>query len=133
MRGERDRTLQPDGSEPADTGLLGAGTMVDHFCVMRLLGRGGMGEVYLARDTKLGRKVALKLIRSEVETRPDALQRFLFEARATARFSHPHIVTIFAVGEHGGSPYVALEYLEGQTLRERLAEGRPGTSSSASP
>src|SRR5512139_2423249 len=126
MRGENDTTLAPDGTEPPGDGLLGAGTMVDHFCIMRPLGRGGFGEVYLARDTKLGRKVALKLIRAEVETRPEALQRFLFEARATARFSHPHILTIFGVGEHAGSPYVALEYLEGQTLRERLSEELPG-------
>ncbi|MBI5478985.1 MAG: serine/threonine protein kinase [Deltaproteobacteria bacterium] len=85
-----------------------------------------MGEVYLARDTRLGRKVALKVVSAESLRRPDARERFLFEARATARFSHPHIVTVFAVGEFEGSPYVALEYLEGQSLSQRLAEGRPG-------
>ena len=91
---------------------------------MRLLGRGGMGEVYLARDTKLGRKVALKVVRSESLGTPRTRQRFLHEARMTARFNHPHIVTIHAVGEFDGRPYVALEYLEGQTLRDRMAERR---------
>ncbi len=98
---------------------------VDHFRVMRLLGEGSHGAVYLARDTKLGRKVALKVIK------PGALSerargRFLEEARTTARFSHPHIVTIYEVGEHRGAPYVALEHLDGQTLRQRLREEPPG-------
>ena len=105
--------------------LIAAGTQVDHFRVMRLLGQGGMAQVYLARDTKLGRKVALKVIRPVALGSQDSIARFLFEARATARFNHPHIVTIFAVGEYEGRPYVALEYLEGQTLKERLEEGAP--------
>ncbi len=100
--------------------VIQPGTMVDHFKVLRLLGRGGMGEVYLARDTKLGRRVALKVVhRKRIGTR-EAVERFLFEARTTARFSHPHIVTIYGVGEADDQPYVALEYLEGRTLRERL-------------
>ncbi len=79
-----------------------------------------MGEVYLARDTKLGRKVALKMVRPEHFGSPRAKERFIGEARMTARLSHPHIVTIHAVGEHDGMPYVALEYLEGQTLGQRM-------------
>ncbi len=102
----------------------GSGKMIDHFKIMRLLGQGGMGEVFLARDTKLGRKVALKLLRPRLAASGKALERLLFEARATARFNHPHIVTIHAVGEHEGRPYLALEYLEGQNLRERAAERR---------
>jgi WD40 repeat protein/serine/threonine protein kinase len=86
-----------------------------------------MAQVYLARDTKLGRKVALKVIQPEALGSQDAIDRFLFEARATARFNHPHIVTIYFVGDHQGRPYVALEYLEGQTLRMRSAEARPST------
>jgi serine/threonine protein kinase len=104
---------------------LDPGAMVDHFKVVRLLGKGGFGEVFLARDTRLGRKVALKVINREHLDSEEALQRFLFEARATARFNHPHIVTVYAVGESGGVPYVALEYLEGQTLRERMREQPP--------
>ncbi len=105
--------------------LLSPDDLVDHFRIMRPLGRGGMAEVYLARDTKLGRKVALKVVKPEALGSKEAIERFLFEARATARFNHPHIVTIYAVGEADGRPYVALEYLEGQSLRERLEEERP--------
>jgi serine/threonine protein kinase len=79
--------------------LLSQGEAVDHYEVGRFLGRGGMGEVYLARDTKLGRKVALKLVHAAALGREDAVERFLHEARTTAQFSHPHIVTIYAVGE----------------------------------
>ncbi len=100
--------------------------MVDHFRVLRLLGRGGMSEVYLARDTRLGRKVALKLMLGHQASSP-ALRRLLrAEAQATASFSHPNIVTIHHVGEHAGSPYLALEYLEGETLAHRLRRGRLG-------
>ena len=106
--------------------LYESGRMVEHFRVMRPLGRGGMGEIYLARDTKLGRKVALKVVQPAALGSREAIDRFLFEARATARFSHPHIVTIHAVGEDSGKPYVALEYLEGQTLRQRLEDEQPG-------
>jgi len=109
--------------EPAaDAEPIEDGTRVDHFEVMRLLDVGGMGEVYLARDTKLGRRVALKVVHPELLGSEQAMERFLFEAKATARFSHPHIVTIYAVGEHRGRPYLALEYLRGETLRERCAE-----------
>jgi eukaryotic-like serine/threonine-protein kinase len=94
--------------------------MVEHYRVDRFLGSGAMGEVYLARDTRLGRRVALKLVRPDALGDAEAVRRFLFEAQVTARFNHPHIVTIYGVGEHQGRPYVALEYLEGQSLRERL-------------
>jgi len=104
--------------------LFHAGQEVDHFRVMRPLGRGGMADVYLARDTKLGRKVALKVIQADALGSKDALERFLFEARATARFNHPHIVTVYQVGEVQGAPYLVLEYLEGQSLRERLRQER---------
>ena len=102
--------------------LLDPGAMVDHFRVIRLLGRGSMGAVYLARDTELGRKVALKIVRDSSARRGQTLQRFAQEARTTAKFNHPHIVTVYAVGEIQGLPYVALEYLEGQNLMERMAE-----------
>ena len=104
--------ISASDDEPADR--LEPGALVDHFRVVRLVGRGGMGQVYLARDTRLGRKVALKVICARHWDGAQAVERFLFEARTTARFSHPHIVTIHAVGEHHGTPYLALEYLEGQ-------------------
>ena len=100
--------------------LIRPGDRVDHYQVTRFLGRGGMGEVYLARDTLLGRRLALKVLRPASLGSPKAVARFLHEARTTARFAHPHIVTVYGVGEVNGHPYVALEYLEGQTLRERL-------------
>jgi WD40 repeat protein/tRNA A-37 threonylcarbamoyl transferase component Bud32 len=100
--------------------------MVDHFKVSHLIGQGGMGEVYLARDTRLGRKVALKLVRAEEFGDPEVKRQFLFEARITAQFNHPNIVTIHAVGEHLGYPYLALEYLDGESLRARLEHGPLG-------
>ncbi|MBM4357896.1 MAG: serine/threonine protein kinase [Deltaproteobacteria bacterium] len=111
-------------------GMLTPGTIVDHFRVTRLLGRGGMGEVYAARDLRLGRRVALKIVAPGHFTSESMRERFLVEAQTTARFSHPNIVTIYAVGELDGSPYLALEYLEGQTLVERLLE-RPATPGEA--
>lgn len=113
---------QPD--EPKQQPLLSPGDRVEHFEIIRLLGRGGMGEVYLARDSKLSRKVALKIVRSKAFGDQRALERFLYEAKVTARFNHPHIVTAYSVGDHEGHPYVALEYLEGETLRQRMDRGR---------
>ncbi|MBW1870697.1 MAG: protein kinase, partial [Deltaproteobacteria bacterium] len=111
---------QRKNSSKIEKWLLSNGTLVDHFRIIRPLGKGGMAEVYLARDTKLGRKVALKIVKPETLGSKEAIERFLFEARATARFNHPHIVTIYAVGEDHSRPYVALEYLEGQSLRRRM-------------
>ncbi|HOD24803.1 MAG TPA: protein kinase, partial [Polyangiaceae bacterium] len=105
---------------------LAPGTLVSPYRVVRLVGRGGMGDVYLARDTQLGRKVALKVVRPSVVGNREEVARFLLEARITARFNHPHIVTVYGAGEFEGQPYVALEYLEGQTLRARMDEQRLG-------
>jgi serine/threonine protein kinase/tetratricopeptide (TPR) repeat protein len=102
--------------------VLVAGTRVGDFLILGLLGEGAMGQVYLAQDATLGRQVALKLIRRSV-MQSDGTARFLEEARATARFNHPHIVTLYAVGEHDGRPYLALEYIDGESLRARLAAG----------
>ena len=99
------------------------GASVGSYEVVRLLGRGGMGEVYLARDATLARKVALKVIHSRHFSSAKAVKLFLSEARTTARFNHPHIVTVYAAGQHEGTPYVALELLEGQTLRQRMESG----------
>ena len=106
-------------------GGLASGSLIDHFKVIRLLGRGGFGEVYLARDVKLGRKVALKMIHPRHLGSAEWSAQFLFEARATARFNHPNIVTVYAVGEHQQRPYVALEYLQGRSLRQWMRERLP--------
>jgi WD40 repeat protein len=103
---------------------LRAGDTVDRFTVMRLLSRGGMAEVYLARDARLGRKVALKLLLER--PRAPSVDGARAEAAAACALSHPHIVTVFDAGEHEGIPYLVLEYLEGQTLRDRLDEQAPG-------
>ncbi|MFH0903255.1 MAG: protein kinase [Pseudomonadota bacterium] len=105
-------------------------SMVDHFQVVRLIGRGGMGEVYLARDTLLNRRVALKLVHPRYLDSEEAIARFMREAQVTASLSHPHIVTVYAVGRCEGRPYLALEYLEGQNLRQRIDEERPGVRES---
>ena len=91
------------------------GARIGQYEIIRLLGRGGMGEVHLARDLRLGRLVAVKLLTTQ---QPNLGERFLSEARATARCHHENIVVIHEVGEHGGQPYMVLEYLEGQTLRQ---------------
>ena len=100
--------------------------MIEHYRVVRLLGHGGMGEVWLARDTTLGRRVALKVIKPSRLTAEGAEAQFLEEARMTARFAHPHIVTVYGAGSTLGTVWVALEYLEGTTLRDRLNAKRPG-------
>ncbi len=93
-------------------------TAIGRFELIREIARGGMGQVFLGRDTKLGRKVAIKfLLRDD----PKFVQRFLVEARATARCTHENIVTIFEVGEHDGLPYMVLEYLEGKTLSDVIS------------
>lgn len=118
-------TLEPGQRTRARVGgQLYPGAIVDQYQVIRSLGRGGMGEVYLARDTRLGRKVALKVIHASHLRSQDARDRFLHEARTTAQFSHPHIVTVYGVGEYRSSPYLALEYLEGETLRQRMGGER---------
>ncbi len=100
------------------------GAMVDHFEVVSPLGHGGMGAVYLAIDVRLQRRVALKVVRPEMLGSDKARESFLYEARTTARFNHPNIVTVYAVGEHEGKPYLALEYVEGRSLREELRARR---------
>jgi hypothetical protein len=101
---------------------IGENTQIDRFGLIREIARGGMGQVFLARDTKLGRKVAIKFL---LHDDPNFAQRFLIEARATARCMHENIVSIYEVGEHMGLPYMVLEYLEGKTLSQVL-EGKPG-------
>jgi serine/threonine protein kinase len=100
---------------------IAAGSVLQHYEVIRPLGRGGMGEVFLARDTRLGRLVAIKLL---TEHGGERAQRFLIEARATARLRHENIVVIYELGEHLGTPYMVLEYLKGKTLQEMLRERR---------
>ncbi len=98
----------------------GPGMPVPGYEVLGELGRGGMGVVYKARDTRLNRLVALKRIRAGGHADPEERARIRREAEAVARLQHPHIVQIYEIGEHGGSPFLALEYLEGGSLEDRL-------------
>ncbi len=100
------------------------GLHIDHFRVLRQIGVGGMGRVLLARDTRLGRLVALKLIRED-RLDGEGIVALMAEARLTARVSHPNIVTIHHIGRWGKSPYLALEYISGTSLRERLVSSPP--------
>ena len=107
-------------SKPGEPPALSAGTRVGAYEVVSLLGVGGMGEVYRARDTKLRRDVALKVIPDVLANDPERLRRFEREARALAAFSHPNIAQIYGFEESGGLPALAMELVEGTDLARRL-------------
>lgn len=94
-----------------------------HYEIRSQIGAGGMGEVFLARDTKLDRNVAIKFLFAEFALQADRLARFVREAKAASALNHPNIITIHEIGESDGEHYIATEFIEGVTLRERLAEG----------
>src|SRR5262245_48401602 len=101
------------------------GTRIGVYEVTAKIGEGGMGEVYRARDPRLGRDVAIKVLPPAFATDPDRLQRFEQEARATAAVNHPNILAVYDIGRHEGAPCIVSEFLEGETLRARLsASGR---------
>ena len=99
---------------------LKAGSRVAHYRIFSLLGEGGMGRVYLAEDTKLHRKVSLKFLSADVTKDHERLRRFEQEARAASALNQPNIITIHEIGEEDGHQFIATEFIEGQTLRERL-------------
>jgi len=100
------------------------GKHIGHYEVLSLLGRGGMGEVFLAQDASLGRKVALKLLRSDFTRIEERLRRFRQEARAASALNHPNILTIHEIGHDGSLHFMATEYVEGETLRQHLSRAR---------
>src|SRR5690242_11377543 len=107
-----DYLLPPQG--PGELGRLG------EYRILRLLGAGGMGAVFLAEDLQLRRRVALKVLHPHLAAHPAAHKRFQREARAAAAITHDHLAAIYQVGEENGLPYIALQYLEGETLQTRL-------------
>jgi len=97
------------------------GVRINQYEMIKMIGEGGMGTVFLARDLRLGRRVAIKFLQSN---QPELTQRFLVEARATARCQHDNIVVIYEVGEHNNSPYMVLEFLNGKPLTETIKDGQ---------
>src|SRR5262245_20447065 len=113
-------TTGPSAPGAATPELDLSGSTVDDFHVLRKLGQGGMGQVYLAEQVSLRRKVALKILRPDLAASPPALTRFKQEAEAVARATHANIVQVYQIGECRGMHYMALEYVEGRNLREYL-------------
>ena len=103
--------------------VLLPGAKLGPYVVQSLIGAGGMGEVYRARDTSLKRDVAIKVLPASMSRDPDRLRRFQLEAEAAAALNHPNILSIFHIGKKNSSPYIVTELLEGETLRERLRHG----------
>ncbi|HET7706840.1 MAG TPA: protein kinase [Thermoanaerobaculia bacterium] len=104
---------------------LATGTQLGRYRVLRPLGAGGMGEVYVAEDARLGRQVAVKVIRGSTPLTPKARARFEQEARAASALSHPNIITIFDIGDANEQPFIVMELLDGRSLRELLRQGLP--------
>ena len=100
-----------------------AGSQLGPYEILEAIGAGGMGQVYRARDTRLGRAVAIKVLPSEVSGRPEWRERFALEAQTISNLNHPHICVLHDVGSDGGVDYLVMEYLEGETLAARLERG----------
>jgi eukaryotic-like serine/threonine-protein kinase len=126
---EAGESIEMMGAEAA-TRMLSAdqssieGKLIKHYRVLSRIGRGGMGEVFLAQDTRLNRKVALKLLRSDLTANEDRLRRFQQEAQAASSLNHPNILTIHEIGQDDALHFMATEYVEGQTLREHISRAR---------
>src|SRR5712664_1362970 len=99
---------------------IAAGTKLGRYEIRAKIGEGGMGKVYLAEDTQLHRKVALKILPTEVAANRDRMRRFNQEATSAAALNHPNIAHVYEIGEHDGVNFIAMEFVDGQTLREKI-------------
>ena len=113
--------MAPDNDKTRTFVPLTASMMVSHYRIIEKIGAGGMGEVYLAEDTKLHRKVALKFLPLHLCQDPDCRARFTREAEAAAQLDHPNIVAVHEVGEFQGRPFFSMQHVEGQSLKEVIA------------
>jgi serine/threonine protein kinase len=104
-----------------------AGTRLGPYEILTAIGAGGMGEVYRARDTRLDRIVAIKVLPTHLADRSELRERFEREARTIASLNHPHICTLFDIGQQDGIDYLVMEYLEGETLAQPLLKGNTAT------
>jgi eukaryotic-like serine/threonine-protein kinase len=102
---------------------LSPGNRLGPYEILSAIGAGGMGEVYRARDTRLDRIVAIKVLPVHLADRPELRERFEREARTVASLNHPHICTLYDVGHQDGTDYLVMEYMEGETLAQRLIKG----------
>src|SRR6266704_1436500 len=99
---------------------IASGTKLGRYETRSKIGEGGMGEVYLAQDTKLDRKVALKILPNEVTAHPDRMKRFVQEAKAASALNHPNIITIYEIEQIDSVNFIAIEFIDGETLREHM-------------
>src|SRR5437879_4851760 len=103
---------------------IALGTNLGRYEIRSKIGAGGMGEVYLAEDTQLRRRVALKILPADIAANHDRMRRFVQEAQAAAALNHPNIAHIYEVGEYQGTNFIAMEYIDGLTLREKIHRDR---------
>lgn len=109
----------------ADRGLAMIGQTVLHYRILSEVGAGGMGVVFRAQDLRLGRQVALKFLSEKLTRDPQAVERFEREARAASALDHPNICTVYEIGDFDGKPFIAMQYLDGQTLKQRISSAPP--------
>src|SRR5438093_7459863 len=99
---------------------MNEGLTISHYKIISKIGSGGMGEVFLAEDERLGRKVAIKVLPAEMAANQDRMRRFVQEAKAAAALNHPNIAHIYEIGEEKGTSFIAMEFVDGQTLGQML-------------